>query len=291
MKIKILSLFINIGIYFGLMLVAHAESPVWKVSKDGNHLYIGGTIHLLGYNDYPLPNAFEEVYKNSQKLVFETDISKTQDLEFQTKLQAAMKYNDGSKLKDHLKPETYRILEDYLKTLKIPIDAFEDFKPGMVSMTLSVMELHRLGINGAGVDLFYNSKAVEDHKSLGKLETAEQQLSFLKQMGAGDPDEFILYTLREMKTLASTFNTMKEAWRKGDMDKMTEIGIDPLKEFPETYQMILVERNKAWVPQIEAMLKTKEIEMILVGSLHLAGEDSVLNLLKGLGYKVELFEK
>lgn len=273
------------------MFSAHSESPLWKVSKDGNHLFIGGTIHLLSYNDYPLPDAFEKVYKKSQMLVFETDISKTKSPEFTQKLQASMKYDDGSTLKDHLKPETYKILEDYLKKLKIPIIAFEDFKPGMVSMTLSIMELHRLGINGAGVDLYYNSKAVDDHKSIGKLETAEQQLKFLKQMGEGDPDEFILYSLNEIKTLKSMFNAMKDAWRKGDMEKMKEVGIEPLKEFPETYKMILVDRNKAWVPQIEAMLKTKEIEMILVGSLHLAGDDSVLKLLKDRGYKVELFEK
>ena len=61
------------------------------------------------------------------------------------------------------------------------------------------------------------------------------------------------------------------------------------KDFPDTYQNFIVKRNKAWVPQIEAMIKAKEIEMILVGVLHLAGEDSVLNQLKALGYKIEQF--
>ena len=286
MKLKILTLFI----YCGLMQSAHADSPLWKITKDDNHLYIGGTIHLLGYDDYPLPPAFEEVYKNSKMLVLETDMSMAQDPIFQAKLEAAMKYSDGSKLEQHLKPETYKALEDYLKPLNIPIVTFEDFKPSMVSVTLSVMELHRLGVNGAGVDLFYNTKAIDDHKMLGKLETLEQQVEFMGKMGEGDPDEFILYTLREIKNMESTFNAMKTAWRKGDMDKLADIGIKPLKEFPETYQMILVDRNQAWVPQIEAMLKTKEVEMILVGALHLAGEDSVLNKLKVLGYQVELFE-
>jgi len=275
----------------GLIKPVYADSPLWKVSKGDHYLYIGGTIHLLSYNDYPLPSAFEQVYKRSEMLVFETDISKTQDPVFQAKLQEAMRYSDGSKLKQHLKPETYKALEDYLKKLKIPIVTFEDYKPSLVSMILSQMELYRLGINGAGVDLFYNSKAVDDKKHIGKLETVEQQLSFLQKMGQGDPDEFIIYTLNEMKNLASMFKAMKLAWRKGDMTELGKIGIAPLKAFPETYQMILVDRNKAWIPQIEAMLKTKEVEMILVGSLHLAGEDSVLNLLKARGYQVELFEK
>lgn len=288
MKIKRLSLLI----YFSLMLTGltvSADSPVWKVTKGNQHLYIGGTIHLLGYDDYPLPTAFEEVYKDAKVLVFEADMSKAQDPKFQEKMLAVMMYSDGSKLKQHIKPETYQALEDYLKPLSIPIETFEDYKPSMLSMTLTIMELQRLGVNGAGVDAFYNSKATTDHKTTGKLETLEQQMKFIEEMGKDDPDEFILYTLREMKNLASTFNDMKKAWRAGDMSKLAEIGITPLKDFPETYKMILVDRNKAWVPQIEAMLKTQEVEMVLVGALHLAGEDSVLKQLKSLGYKIEQY--
>lgn len=284
-KISILGLFVSLA----FILSAHAKSPLWKVSKGDDYLYIGGTIHLLGYNDYPLPAEFEKVYKNSKILIFETDMGGAQSPEFQEKIEKAMKYSDGSTLKQHLKPETYAALEAYLKTLSIPIEAFEDFKPSMVSMTLSVMELQRLGVNGAGVDLFYNSKAVDDHKTIGKLETLDEQISFLKKMGEGDPDEFILYTLREIKNMKTVFNEMKKAWRQGDVNKLAEIGIKPLQAFPETYQMILVDRNKAWVPQIEVMMKTKEIEMILVGALHLAGKESVLNQLKALGYKIEQF--
>jgi uncharacterized protein YbaP (TraB family) len=35
------------------------------------------------------------------------------------------------------------------------------------------------------------------------------------------------------------------------------------------------------------MLETKEIEMVLVGALHLAGSDSVLNQLKADGFTIE----
>lgn len=289
---KIIRLFTNflaVLLCFFFIQSVSAKTPVWKITKGDNYLYIGGTIHLLGYNDYPLPATFEKIYKDSKMLVFETDIKKAQDPVIQEKLRSVMLYSNGSKLKDHIKPATFKKLEDYLKTMDLPIEIFEDFKPSMVSMMLSIMELRRLGINGAGVDSFYNSKASGDHKKTGKLETIEQQIKFMAKMGEGDPDEFILYTLREIKNLSTTFKDMKQAWRIGDMDKMAEIGIKPLKEFPETYQMILVDRNKAWIPQIEKMIKTKEVEMILVGALHLAGKDSVLKQLKDLGYKVEQY--
>ena len=56
---------------------AQAEAPLWKIENGGKHLFIGGTIHLLTPSDYPLPAAFEVAYKQSAKVVLETDMQKT----------------------------------------------------------------------------------------------------------------------------------------------------------------------------------------------------------------------
>lgn len=281
---------ITLLLLLGLILPVSAKSPVWQVSKGNNFLYIGGTVHVLGNNDYPLPPAFEEAYNNSKKLIFEIDINKMESPEIQMLVASKMKYSDGSTLKDHLKPETYATLKEYLKPLGIPVITFEDFKPSLVSLMLTMMELQKLGIAGIGVDKYYNSKATQDYKSLGKLETIEEQINFLTKMGDGDPDEYILYTLNEIEELSETFTSLKDAWRNGDTDKLAEIAITPLNQFPDIYEMLIVKRNNAWVPQIEAMLKTKEVEMILVGALHLAGKDSVLKQLESRGYTVEQFQ-
>ena len=44
---------------------------------------------------------------------------------------------------------------------------------------------------------------------------------------------------------------------------------DLQREFPELYQMLIVSRNQAWLPQIEALLETAETEFVLVGAGHL----------------------
>jgi len=267
-----------------------AKSSLWKISKGSDHLFIGGTIHLLSKDDYPLPADFEKIYSQSEELVLETDMQKLQQPEIQMKMLQQMSYQDGATLKEHLKPETYTLLEDFISTSGLPMQAIESYKPGMVSMMLTVIELKKLGIDVAGVDQFYTNKAMNDQKKLGKLETVEQQMSFLASMGQSDPDGFIRYTLRDMTELPKMFNDLKIAWKNGDTKKLAEIAIIPMKkDFPETYQALLVKRNKAWVPQIEKMLKTKEIEMILVGALHLAGKESVLTQLESLGYEVEQY--
>ena len=57
---------------------ASGKSPVWKISKNDNYFFLGGTIHLLSEGDYPLPKAFEIAFSSADELFFETDMTKSQ---------------------------------------------------------------------------------------------------------------------------------------------------------------------------------------------------------------------
>ena len=59
---------------------------------------------------------------------------------------------------------------------------------------------------------------------------------------------------------------------------------DVAQQYPEVYDDLLVNRNKNWLPKIEAMMATNEIELILVGTLHMPGKEGVLALLEEKGY-------
>jgi uncharacterized protein YbaP (TraB family) len=52
------------------------------------------------------------------------------------------------------------------------------------------------------------------------------------------------------------------------------------------YNALLKSRNEDWVPKIEAMLEEPGTVLIAVGAGHLAGKDSVIQLLRADGYEV-----
>ena len=109
-------------------------------------------------------------------------------------------------------------------------------------------------------------------------------------MGEGHEDELILSTLSDLKELPTMMQAMKTAWRNGDLAQLEAVGITPMrKEYPAIYQIVLVQRNLSWLPEIESFFKTPETELILVGALHLAGKDGLLAQLQQRGYKVEPF--
>lgn len=267
-----------------------AETSLWQLSKGDLTLYIGGTVHMLSPKDYPLPAEFEQAYKQADMLVLETDLAAMNNIQTQTQLIQRLIYPEGMSLKDDLNPLTYRTLKEYCLSRKIELSVLNRYKPPMVMIMLMMNELKRNKMSEKGVDSFFNQKAIKDGKALGELESVETQLDVIANMGKDHADELILNTIQEMKTLPQNLTLLKAAWRKGRLDKLEQIAVAPLREeFPMLYDDLLVQRNQAWLPKIEALIATPETELILVGALHLVAKEGLLAQLKMRGYQVKKF--
>ena len=282
----------NIFKKFGLTLLAAATfqtqaASVWKVTSGPNTLYIGGTIHLLTPQDYPLPTAYEKAYQASDRVIFETNMDAISNLDFQQHMQTELSYTDDTTIDQVISPETYQSLKIYLNARQIPITAIQNLKPSALAISLSMIELKHLGFTSQGVDQFYAQKAQRDNKPQGWLEEPKAQVQVLSSLNSQDSNDVINYALSDIKDMPTTMNSLRKSWRKGDVDTMAGLELNDLKkDYPEIYQSLLVERNNLWMPKIERMLNDTGVEFIMVGAMHLAGEDSILEKLKANGYQV-----
>ena len=278
--------------FFLLLLLCSSQSfsqtSLWRVSDGVNTLFIGGTIHVLRETDFPLPAAFDDAFNQSSKLVFETDIAATEDPAFGQQMMQRLMYSDGRTLQTGLSPKTYQQLETFCTERGIPVLMFQQMRPPAAVLTLMMLELQRLGISNAGVDSHYFQRAQAEHKKIGELETAAEQLEFVTNIGKGREDDFVRYSLKDMQELEMVMGELTAAWREGDQKKMAALSLDEMrKEFPVMYRQLLVERNTNWLPRIESMLKDPGVELVLVGALHLVGEEGVLAMLRERGYRLE----
>ena len=267
---------------------AIAASPAWKISHGANHLYLGGSIHLLAATDYPLPDALSAAYAGSARLVLETDLARLQSPAGAAVMLNALSYPPGDGIRQRVSAETYAALERFFTSRGVPMAQVENFRPGMISTMMTLLELGRLGLTGVGVDAHFEQRAIRDGKPLGQLESVESQIGFLAGMGVGREDDLLRYALDETVKLPTLWPAIRDAWRGGDMTRLAELGIAPLaRDFPRIHESLLVERNRAWMPQIETMLTSPEVEFVLVGALHLAGRDGLLAQLAARGYRIE----
>ena len=264
-----------------------ADAPVWRVTDGESTVYLGGTVHLLRPEDYPLPEEFYQAYEDSSELFFETDISSMNDLSVQAQMLQQLTYNDGRTLKDVLDTKAYAALKTYTAGVGMPPMMLEQFKPGMAISTLQVLEFQRMGFTPQGVDAFFNAQALTDGKSVGALETLDEQIGYLAAMGEGNESEFIMMSLEDLDSTAELIDDIVEAWRAGDSEALRTLFIDDmLRRAPAVYDSLLRQRNLRWVPQIEAMFNDLDTELVLIGAAHLVGADGLVELLRARGYDI-----
>lgn len=272
-------------------LTAHAQSSVWKVSKGNDHIFIGGTVHILPPSEFPLPKEFEQAYKESDSIVLEAKLPDASDAEFQMSMMQQMTYGNGKTISNFLTPKTQQQLNDYVSSLGVNLAMFEHFKPGFLVTMLALLEAQKAQLSGEGVDIFYSKQANKDNKNIAYLESAEFQMNMIADMGIGDEEHFIKSNIEQMKDFKAMFTGLLKAWREGDDKQLHKLAIIPMKEDPKTFKKLLTDRNRTWISHIERMFadngKSTDKEFVLVGVAHLAGDKSVLTLLKNKGYRVE----
>ena len=272
------------------MAGAQADTSLWKISQNQDYFYLAGTIHVLNKDDYPLPSEFEQAYNDADTLVFETDLEAGNQTEHQAKFMAAMTYQDSRTLASELTPNTYKQLEAFLSSRNIPIAHFTKYQPWGVSLMLTIMEYRRLGmISEFGVDNYFSNKAKTDNKPIASLESLDEQLGFLQSLAAIDPNTNIQYTLQDIDNMPQWIIAMKQAWRSGNVEDFSDMKpVQDMKEdFPQVYNTIIVNRNHNWMPELIGYTKNKDVELVLVGAMHLNGQDGLLSQLKDYGFKVE----
>lgn len=286
-------IFIRLSLLVSALLFScfsYAETSIWQVSNGKNTLYLGGTFHMLKPSDYPLPIEFENVYKKVNWLVFETDMDQLSSPEFQQKFLASMTLPTGQILADHLSAEAYAELIRYAANNQMDTAQLQRFKPQMIALIITLEELKKYGLTAEGVDNYFGNKAKADSKMVTKLESIDDQIRYISTMGANNESGLILQTIEDMEELPEVLNAMTTAWRSGDDNGLFENGIKPmLEDYPKIYQSLLVERNNNWMGKIEKLLAHPEEKFILVGALHLIGQDGLLQQLKNRGYQVQQY--
>lgn len=244
---------------------------------------------MLPASEFPLPAEFDQAYRQAEKLVFEVDISRMRDPSISSLFLSFIKYQDGRTLNSVLSSESYLQLRNIAAELEVDINSLAPFRPDFVVMQFVNAKLMQLGMVGEGVDDYFFNKGIKDRKSMGYLETPEQHLALMFSTSDGFEDEWVARNINQLESIEKDMQRALAAWRSGNREVLTEMANEMFdtKIGQIEYRLLLADRNKRWVEQMDSMMKSQEIEFILVGAMHLAGPSNVLDLLVEKGYKVQ----
>ena len=265
-----------------------SKSCLWVVETPSNRVFLLGSLHVLKSDAYPLAPEIGRAYAWSQRLVFETNLEAMMDPAVQAKMMELGVYPEGQDLFQNISEPTRLDLEQKLKDLGLSPAYFSRFKPWLVAVTLTTVELQRMGFDPLyGIDLHFYNKAKTDEKEFGYLESVDYQLNLLGKMNARDQKSFLSQTLKDLDIAAQLSGDMVAAWQQGDADKLYTLLFKSFEAHPGIEERLLNRRNKDWILKIEEMLGKPQNTMVIVGTGHLIGPKGIVQLLRQKGYQVK----
>jgi uncharacterized protein YbaP (TraB family) len=286
-----------IRILFGIVLILSSwpaladtkSHPVtlWHAQGVSNSVYLLGSIHLLRAEDHPLPSIIDAAYEDAEILVMELDMDDLDGAATQRLFNENGVLRDGTTLRDLMGEELYRRAAIAAEASDIPIDLLAKSEPWLAAITVEMMALYRIGFDPKmGVELHMTSLAIQDGKPIEGLEAVEEQLAFLDGLSLQAQRDMLLQTLEDSADMAESIDDMIRAWRHGDIEFLETQLLDSLAEHEELNDALVTNRNLRWASQIDELLDDRDDYLIIVGALHLVGEDGVPNLLAQRGVKI-----
>jgi len=268
---------------------ADAGHPLsmWRIDGVNNSIYLLGSIHMLRAKDHPIPAAIYDAYAAADILIMELDMDDIDLLAEQALINELGLINDGRTLRDLMGSEMFARAESLASALQIPLALLDKSEPWYAAVTVEMLMLMRAGFSPAhGIEMRLTEIAARDHKEILGLETTRQQLELLDNLSPDAQRDMLMQTLTESGDLASLMDELIDAWRHGDTGFLEENLLSDMQDQSELHQVIVVNRNIAWVRQIQDLLDDDDNYLIVVGALHLVGEEGVPNLLAEQGHKV-----
>lgn len=261
---------------------------LWKVQSETGTAYILGSVHVLKKDFYPLNRSIEEAFEKSDVLVVEANINDISKIDVRKLMESAF-YQENETLEKHVSRDTYELIRKEIKDKGLSLEFVNKQRPWFLALTLSTLELMRLGFNpNYGIDIHFLLKA-EGKKRILELESIDYQIDIFSKLSDADQELFLLYTVRDLDTLKREIDTILRAWTSGDTKTMESI----LKSAAEdekislVYEKLVYERNRNMVSRIEEFLKTKNTHFIIVGAGHLVGDKGIIEILKEKRYLVK----
>ncbi len=273
---------------------AGSTAPVpllWKVTGPGDsRVYLLGSFHMLRADDYPLAADVDQAFAASNRLMFELSPADMQSPDLVGKMMQAAMRTDGSELRRDLDAPTWTKLQAYAAANNMPLAQLQGMKPWFVGLTITLSQLARMGLDPElGLDRHFMKRAADAGKPTSGLESIDTQIAVFAQMSAKEQQQMVAEALDQAEQADALSRKLHDAWRRGDEKTLwNEMAVDMRSQYPQLYKRINTDRNDAWVPKLQQQLQAGQGgTLVVVGALHLLGEDGLVEKLRGKGFKVE----
>ena len=266
---------------------ARNAPALWSVSDADTTVYLFGTIHLLPEHYQWRSPALDKAVNQSQELVVETLVDDKNPQALVSTLMRMALASGLPPIDQRVDPSKRAALDAAIAKSGIPKVALDRMKTWAAAFMLLGDQFRDMGLKaGEGVEPVLKSSFTSEGKPIGQLETNAEQLGFFDTLPEKAQRALLEGAVNSPKASSDQFNAMLSSWQHGDVKAIARSFNHDLAASPELRDALLRRRNANWARWIEERMKQPGSVMIAVGAGHLAGDDSVVDLLKRDGLHV-----
>lgn len=259
-----------------------AGPALWQVADEDTTIYLFGTVHALPEGVDWYSDTISQALASSDSIITEINMDDSMTAEMQELIMSKGVYPAGTTLRSKLDDEQTATYEAAMTGLGLPVGAFDQFEPWYAAMMLSMLPLLQQGYSPqSGVETVLLEKAEGIQR--GALETIEYQIGVFDTLPEETQISFLVDTAESVDEIKPMLDAMVAEWLEGDAASLAELMNESLDD-PVVADRLLYVRNRTWAEWIDEQIEnTPGTFFIAVGAGHLAGEQSVQDILAELG--------
>ncbi len=283
MKQKLFYLVIIVSI-LNFHYALFAKGFFYLIETDSSKVYLFGSIHIAKSSAYPLDPIVNSTFHTCRNIVFEINLKNLDPF----KIFEYGTFKDGNTLEKVMPKKYFRIVDSLFKMHSISKFFYNQMQPWFAILFLINLDLIYSGHYFVEGIEFHFLKRIDSTKRILELESFNEQLNIFKSLYELSPEFFFEYFLIQAKQDTSSFDKTYNAWLKGDETLLiSELYTNLEDKVQKEFNFILNEqRNLKMVSKITDYLSSCETYFVIVGAIHLLGENGIVSLLKRKGYKV-----
>ena len=266
---------------------AATRGLLFEIKSGDKTAYLFGSIHIAKPDFYPMSPKVEAAYKAADTVMVEAD---TTDVQAMQAMLPKLMYAAPDKLQNHLTPATWT---EFQSLFGPAAEQLQNLKPFLVLSAITIQVAAQLGYSPEqGIDLHFIKRSKEDKKTLLELENLTFQANIMGSLSDEEGNSLIASLVDSIKKreIVSELNSLVDAWKAADADAIAKLFIESGNKdagSKRITKMLLDDRNEGMANKINQTMASGKKLFVVVGAGHLAGEKSVIDLLKKQGLEVK----
>ena len=276
-----------------------SATMLWQVqspalTSSGSEVYLFGSIHVGKPDFYPLPESIEAVFEGADYLVFEVDPTAVDDPQVIMNMQTQGMLPPGQTLADVVSQEVITDFRRLMGSIGLPAENFMTMQPWLVTLMLTSLQMNALGYQPEyGLENYFLSRKPANTGIL-ELESIQEQIGFLQALNA---ETYLAFTIKSYADSNDEIENLIAAWQCADKDPLTDMlfeefddaDLTPVQkaDMDNLMDALYTQRNTGMAETIAGYADASPGRyFVVVGSAHLLGDGSVVELLRERGFAV-----